>query len=324
MKVEKFNPFLFYSTQLQSLFAKAAKKKNPALWLHKNDARTPLFMLEALTRLHNKAFDETLFDKWNSRFKKLEDLLGEIDKYAELEKEFKANKKVSSEVVKYFSVNAVNHAEKFNRRLREKDWLNNKLESFESKLNEFTVEYNLEYIDKLRFSIVDEVDGILDFVLKYDYRFTKLEEHIHEIRRKLRWLSIYAQSLQGLIQLKKTSKKQKTHINYFTKEVMNSPFIKLPAKPKNTAIIEFDADSFYALSWLIEELGKLKDDGLKVHELKDAIYISEKVTEDQAKEKAVSILGLKKTVESDILKQASENIKTALSKDKILDKLVIG
>lgn len=323
MKANEFNPFLFYSSQLKKLFSKAAKQKNPAMWLHKEGARTPLFMLEALTRLHNKAFDETLFDKWNSRFKKLEDLLGEIDKYVVLEKEFKTNKKITAEVVKYFSVNVTNHAEKFNQRLREKEWLNNKLESFESKLNEFTVEYNQEYIDELQFSIVDEIDDILNFVLKYDYQFTKLEEHIHELRRKLRWVSIYAQSLQGLIQLKKTSKKQKTHINYFTKEVMSASFIKLPAKPKNTVIIEFDADSFYALSWLIDELGKLKDAGLKMHELKDAIYISENVKEDEAKEKAISILGFKKTMESDILKTASEIIKTAISKDKILDKLVI-
>lgn len=105
---------------------------------------------------------------------------------------------------------------------------------------------------------------------------------------------------------------------------MNSSFIKLPVKPKNAAVIEFDSDSFYALSWLINELGQLKDMGFKVNELKDAIYISENETEDQAKEKAISILGFKKTVESDVLKQASDIIKTAISKDKILDKLIIG
>lgn len=50
-------------------------------------------MLEGLTRLHNKAFDEKIFDKWNKRFKKLEDLFGEIDQYLVLEKELKTNKK---------------------------------------------------------------------------------------------------------------------------------------------------------------------------------------------------------------------------------------
>ena len=169
MSKKEINPFLFYSSQLQTLFTKAAKQKDPAMWLYKNDARTLLFMLEALTRLHSKAFDEKLFDKWNNRFKKLEDLFGEIDANVTFEKEFKTNKKIPTEALKYFAVNTAQHLEKCNQRLLEKEWLNNKLVSFESKLNEFSVEYNQEYIDELQFSIVDEIDAILNFVLKYDY-----------------------------------------------------------------------------------------------------------------------------------------------------------
>ncbi|MES2763592.1 MAG: hypothetical protein V4677_15360 [Bacteroidota bacterium] len=324
MASKEINPFLFYSKQLQTLLTKAAKQDNPAMWLYQNGARTPLFMLEALTRLHSKAFDEKIFDKWNKRFKKMEDLFGEMDLYIVFEKEFRANKKIPTETLKYFKVNADKYTEKCNQRLYEKDWLNNKLESFESKLSEFTVDYNQEYIDELQFSIVDEVDAILNFVLKYDYQFTKLEEQVHEVRRKLRWLSIYGQALQGLIQLKKPAKKHKPHINYFTKSVLNSSFNKLPAKPKYTALIYFDADSFYALSWLIDELGKLKDNGLRIQELKNALYISDEITEVHAREKAISMLGFKKTVEADILKEASRIIQTAISKDKILDKLVIS
>lgn len=92
MTSKDFNPFLFYSAQLQELLLKSSKEKNPALWLYKNNARTILFMLEALTRLHNHAFDEKLFEKWNKRFKKLEDLFGEIDQYIVLENELKLNK----------------------------------------------------------------------------------------------------------------------------------------------------------------------------------------------------------------------------------------
>ncbi len=140
----------------------------------------------------------------------------------------------------------------------------------------------------------------------------------------MRWLSIYAQALQGLIQLKKATKKPKYQINYFTKEILGSSYNKLPARPKNTAIIEFDSDSFFALSWLIKELGKLKDDGLRIEQLSRAIYISEELTELEAKEKAISTLGHKKTIEGDVLKQASEIVKIALTKDKILEKLLIS
>ncbi len=324
MATKEFNPFLFYSKQLQTLLAKAAKQENPALWLFKNDARTTFFMLEALTRLHKKAFKEKLFDKWNNRFKKLEDIFGQIEDYTELENEFKKNKKVSKETIKYFSVNTHKFIERCNRRLHEKQWLENKMQAFDEGLKEFDVDYNKEYVEELRFAMSDEIDAILYFALKYDYTFTKLEEQVHEIRRKLRWLSIYAKSMSGLVQLKTSSKKQKYTINYLTKEVLSSPYNKLDPKPKHVSVLEFDKNSFYALSWLIEELGRLKDVVLRLHELRDAIYIAEDITEEKALEKAISILGLKKTTEEEILKKSSEYIKTALVKDKILDKLIIS
>lgn len=317
----KLNPFLFYSKQLQSLLAKASKQKNPALWLYKNDVRTVLFMLEALTRLHDKSFNKKNFNKWNKRFKKLEDIFGKIDEYISIENDLRTNKRVSKEALKYFKVNSDNYIQKCNQRLIEKNWLNNKLLLFDEKLNDF--DCTGEHLLKLKNSILNEIDTIIRFVEKNDCCFTKLEEEVHELRRKLRWLSIYAQALNGLIQLSKLTKKSKFSNNYFTKEVLNSPFNKLPAKPKNAVIIEFDKNSFFALSWLINELGILKDSGLKIHVLKNALYVSEKITEEQAQIKAIKLLGFKQTIESDILKQASSLIKTALLKDKILENLII-
>lgn len=323
MKNLSFNPFLHYSEQLQDLLTKASSQENPAYWLYKHDARTSLFMLEALTRLHNKAFDEKLFDKWNKRFKKLEDLLGQIDLYDSLGTEFKKNKKIPKDVIKYFTVNVANYSEKCNQRLREKDWLGDKMKSFNYKLSEFAVEYNREYADELKFAMRDELDAILNFGLKYNYEFTKVEEQVHELRRKLRWISIYAQALQGLVQLKKSEKKKAYEIKYFTKDILGSAFNKLPAQPKNVSVIEFDSNSFYALSWLINQLGALKDSALKAQFLKDALYISENVSEAEAKETSLSILGYKKTLEADVLKEASKMLKTSIVKDKILDHLIL-
>ena len=324
MKLKEFNPFLFYSEQLQTLLEKASKQKNPALWLHKNNVRSILFMLEGLTRLHSNAFEENLFDKWNKRFKKLEDVFGEIEQYSTLENELKLNKNISKEILKYFTVNTNNYLVKCNQRLQEKDWFNNKLKSFDYKLSEFDVEYNQEYIDELKYSIVDEIQSILNFTKKSNFHFTKMEEEVHELRRKLRWLSIYANALNGLVQIKKSDKKTKFHINYFTKEILNLPYNKLLPRPKNTAIIEFDHDSFFALSWIIGELGKLKDSGIKIQKLADAIYIIEDISIDDANKKATTILGLKMNVNEAILNQASNVLETFLSKDEILNSLVIG
>lgn len=323
MTSKDFNPFIFYSAQLQDLLIKSSKQKNPALWLNKNNARTTLFILEAITRLHNDAFDEKLFGKWNKRFKKLEDLFGEIDQFASLETELKLNKKISKEIVRYFTVNTSNYLDKCNRRLLEKDWFSDKLKLFNNKISKFEVEYNQGYLDALKYSMIAEEESILKFVKKSNYHFTKVEEEIHELRRKLRWLSIYAQSLNGLVQLKKSNKKSKFQINYFTKDILESPYNVLPKRPKNTAIIEFDRDSFFALSWMIKELGNLKDTGLKIQKLNDAIFISEDVTREQANLKALKLLGLDLKTQESILKQASELVNTFIVKDKILESLII-
>lgn len=318
-----FNPFLFYSMQLQSLLDKANEQENPALWLHKNKVRTVLFMLEALTRLHKNAFDEKLFEKWNKRFKKLEDVFGEIDQYLSIEAELKLNKKVSKEIIKYFTVNASNYIEKCNQRLREKKWLDNKLQSFNYKLSEFNVEYNQEYLDELKYTMFDEIDSILIFSKKSNYQFTKIEEEIHELRRKLRWLSIYAQSLNGLVQLKQSKSKAKFQQKYFTKEILNSSYSKLEKRPKNTAIIEFDYDSFFALSWMISKLGDLKDSGIKVQKLTDAVFVIDAITKEEANKKAIALLGFKDSIQKDVLSEASKIIETFFIKDDILNSLII-
>jgi hypothetical protein len=323
MTSSEFNPFLYYSQQLQVLLTKASKESNPTLWLYHNDVRTILFMLEALTRLHDKAFDEKLFTKWNKRFKKLEDLFGEIDHYLVLESEFKLNKKISKEALKYFSVNAAILVEKCNQRLLEKDWFNNKLQVFDNKLRQFNVDYNNEYLSELKHSMRIEIDTIINLCSRSNFTFTKIEEEVHELRRKLRWLSIYAQALNGLVQLKKTTKKVKCHLNYFTKEIVNSPYNKLPPLPKSNVVIEFDKDSFLALSWLINELGNLKDVGLKVQKLADAIFIAEDITREQSIVKAIDSLGLHLDTQKKILKKASELLDFFIVKDKVLENLII-
>ena len=324
MGTREFNPFLFYSKQFQELLSEATKQQNPALWLFKHDARTCLFMLEALTRLHKQAYDKKIFVKWNNRFKKLEDLLGEIDKYAALEKELKGNKRISPEVLKYFSVHTNRYVTRFNQRLREKKWLEDKLQKFDKGIKKFDITYDKDHISLLKLAIKNEVNEILDFARKYEYTFTRLEEQVHELRRKIRWLSIYASCLKGLIQLKASSKKHTYHVHYFTKQVLSSPFNRLEPKPKNVTVAQFNKDSFFALSWLINELGILKDKIITLHELKDAIYVAEDVSEEKALAKAISILGLKKSAEKDVLKEASEKIRTVFEKDKILDHLLIA
>jgi hypothetical protein len=323
MTEKQFNPFLFYSMQLQALFVKAAKQKNPALWLYENNARTPLFMLEALTRLHDNAFDEAFLNKWHLRFKKLEDEFGLLDYYVAFDIEFKSNKKITKPILANFTYNVEVVSGRLNSRLNDKDWLSGKLLNFNVKLSQYTLFYDEEHIAELRYVIEKEIEKIKSVALKLNYSFTEIELEVHEMRRKLRWISIYAQALNGLIQTKLTSKKVKYTTNYLTKDIVKSPYNKLPAKPKNTAIMEYDSDSFFALSWVIKELGTLKDNGLRIEALADAIQKVEKTDEQHATEKAIGLLGVKKDAMQVILKQASDMIYNFIVKDKILDTLLI-
>ena len=317
------NPFLHYSNQLQALFVKASNQKNPAMWLYQNDARTVLFMLEGLTHLHQEAFEDTLFQKWNIRFKKLEDALGCIDYYFMFEKEFKTNKKIPKKIVDVFFNNYQKHSEILNKRLKDKKWLEGKLFLFNIKIDKYVIIYDDEYITDLKNAITSEIKRIKTFALTLNYSFTDIESEVHEMRRKLRWISIYAHALNGLIQTKTLTKKPHYSINYETKEILKSPFNKLPVKPKNTSIIEFNKDSFLALSWTINELGRLKEAGLKTHALANALMLSDKLNEQQATEKAIGMLGVKKETEQLILKEASDIIYKFIVKDKILDTLII-
>ncbi len=323
MTEKQFNPFLFYSMQLQALFVKATKQKNPALWLYENNARTPLFMLEALTRLHDNAFDEAFLTKWHMRFKKLEDEFGLLDYYVAFEKEFKSNKKITKPILANFTQNVEVVSGRLNSRLNDKDWLRGKLLNFNVKLSQYTLFYDEEHVAELRYVIEKEIEKIKSFALKLNYSFTEIESEVHEMRRKLRWISIYAQALNGLIQSKPASKKIKYTTTYLTKDIVNSPYNKLPIKPKNTAIMEYDSDSFFALSWVIKELGILKDNGLRIEALADAIQKVENADEQQATEKAIGLLGVKKDTKQVILKQASDMIYNFIVKDKILDTLLI-
>ena len=146
---------------------------------------------------------------------------------------------------------------------------------------------------------------------------------MHEVRRKLRWISMYAQALNGFIQLKKTTTTKKYSTNYFTKNIIESPFNKLTLRPINSSVIEFDTNSFLALSWIINELGTLKDKGLEIEALSLAVFETENITEYQAKEKALYSLGLDSHKEEDILQKASDIVHTFIAKDKLLDKLVV-
>ncbi len=302
--------FKLYLDKVEKLMTEAAKQPEPAFWLYQNGARTPLFMLEGLAKLYSGLHNKKKFSKIEEHFKLLEDGLGQIDYYDAFAKQFAADKTMPAKNAKFAETKALEKAASLNKLLKDENWTGKKadrLSKIKKKLRE------ADWLDdKAEMKAIESyyqrtIAKINAFAKTYESGFTDLESQVHELRRKLRWLSIYPQALQGCVQLTTTSSRDKNVKKYLTPDIVNSPFNKLPARGSNRYVLNFNRDYFLALSWMIAELGKLKDEGLRFFVLKEAGTRSKT---DAANETA-------------ILTKASDLTRTYFA-EKNLDKMIAG
>ncbi len=302
--------FDFYLSQLEKLLLEAAKQENPALWLYQNNARTPLFMLEGLAKLYSGIHNPKKFEKIETHFKTLEDALGAIDYYDAFAKEMILDPEISAATIKFLQARTVEKTAFMNDLLTERKWIGenaSRPQKIREKLGEADWLDEKSEITEIEKFYVANIGKIKKFAGQYRKGFTELESQVHEIRRKLRWLSIYPQALQGCLQLTENSVKDKNLEKYLTPEIVNSPFNKMPAVGANKYVLVFERDYFLALSWMIAALGKLKDEGLREYVL----------------EEAGSAGASKSAQTAPILAKATE-IAGRFFDEKILDKLIKG
>jgi hypothetical protein len=317
--------FSFFLNQVQSMLAKAAKQKNPALWLYRNNLRTPLFMLEGLCRLYATMHNEKKFSKLKEQFKTLEDMLGAVDYYAAFAEQFAGNKKIPAAVLKYIKAQLGSRLAALNDTLIEKDWLgdgNRRISKITKKLQEAAWLESLADLEAVQIHYAEQTEKITGFVSDINFHFDNMEEDVHELRRKLRWLSIYPQALCGAIQLSDSKPKAKHLGKYLTKEILSSPYNVMPAAAGNEHILSFEKHYFYALSWTIAELGRLKDNGLRIISIKEALHATG-LSEEAAYKKAHQLNGSKMPGLLQLLDTA-ENVAKTFFAEKNLDKLVKG
>jgi hypothetical protein len=318
--------FDFFLNQLEALIAKADKHKNPALFLYQNDARTPLFMLEALAKMYIDIHNKKKFSKLKEHFKLLEDGLGAIDYYDAIAKSLSKNKKIPVKVLQYLQAQAREKIQHLNDVLVEKKWIdssNERILKIRKKLSEAEWLNEEKEIAAIESFYHKAIDGIIEFTHSTAYHFDNMEEDVHELRRKLRWLSIYPRALQGCIQLADDNKKSKPLSKYLTKEIINSPFNVMPDAADNKQFLLLDKKYFLALSWLIDTLGKLKDSGLLIVAIEEALTQTENANEATATKKTYQYLGSKQTKLPALLNEA-EAICKVYFKEKNLEQLIAG
>lgn len=304
--------FLYFLNQIQATLDKAEDSENPALLIYEENMRTPLFMLEALTRLYKKIQDKKKLKRLNACFKEMEDLLGTIDFYDGFHKEFIAQKNMPELITDYLKKKMDEKLKVLNRHLKKDNWIGKHSKAV-SKVIKKLNKVNWPDEKKDTIAIGHVYKGYVDKIIK-TYRVTNLEfkdieAGVHELRRELRWLSIYPQALRGLMQFKPDAGPQDFLNKYLTPEIINSPYNVMPdgsALPKH---ILLNKNYFYSLSWMIDALGKLKDRGLTIMSIEESLGAVYKIS-NGAEQLAYSICPDTQMKIPEILTQSQKIAKT--------------
>ena len=156
---------------------------------------------------------------------------------------------------------------------------------------------------------------------KNKIHFNTIEEDVHELRRELRWLSIYPQAFRGMMQLKPSPETTESQKKYLTHEIVTSPYNLMPDGSKLQHHILLNVNNFYALSWLIAELGKLKDDGLRIIIFNETLEHLFGIKKKKAEELTLAIAGNMQMSIPEILENAA-NIATTFFTENNLENLV--
>lgn len=307
--------FTFYLDQVKDLMDKAKPEKDPAMWLFRNNARTPFFMLEALSRLYAGMHNRRKFDKLRKRFKVIEDGLGEIDYFNSLVTSFETDKKIPADCGGYAKKRLQESSARLNEILIKEGWLaedNSRIKKITTRLENADWLKPDKEVDEIARFYKKAIGNINEFILDTKYLFDNVEEDVHELRRRIRWLSIYPQATGGVFQFDAISPAPNFHKKYLTKEITESPFNKLPKPGNNTSFVILNKKYFFALSWMIAKLGELKDEGLLITGLAEAIKYNTGCSEKDAINEAYSSMGIKQ-----------KRLKQILSEAELLSKMFI-
>lgn len=228
--------------------------------LVENGNRADLFELEALLRVYESEYPETLEGFLQEDIKPFEDTLG---KWLDTREALSFSEQVGAPKAVVIYLKGREGAAKEVL----KDFLENKKfirsgssESPLKKLLEATEETDWEKKKKDRKLVLKEFSKLLKEVDKTEYDMKLLEDGIHELRRDLRWIPIYLRTFNDLFKLderKMPEAKIKPE-----DPVTKSPYSKLPRPRDRVAFpILFPKLGFLAVNRAVDRLGKAKDMG---------------------------------------------------------------
>ena len=301
--------FEYYLIQLEELLSKAAITENPALFLYQNDARTKLFMLEGLSKLYAGLHDKKRFLYAMEYFKTLEDMIGAVDYYDAFAKDFLEDPIMPSTIRLFVESKREEKLKAINEILIKKKWISadlyrtKKIRKRIKKADWKIPEKEVELIKEFYFKAIEKIN---EFYKETGEQFTDIELQVHDLRRKLRWLSIYPQALRGCVQSVDNGIETPELAKYLTPEIINSPFNIMPPPGNNRFFVQLEKNYLFSLSFVISALGKIKDGGLRIVAIAEAVKHTQFVTDEIAMEKAIELNAVNTDGLYSSLKKANE------------------
>jgi hypothetical protein len=217
--------------------------------LMKAGVRTAMFDLEGLGRMYreHKKEDVSKFGEWiYKKSKDVEDALGQFDKYQSTGMDDEMKKAASDAM-------AV---------MTDDDWIDGSQTGgiFDKILNKIDkVEWPSE--KKNREFLLQSLADHMKHIQNTDYDMSLLEQGMHQLRRDLRWIPIYAKVFNGL--LKKTNKSCPQDDLPFSK-FADPKYSGLPVNPGVDDPCEVSACLWEEINGTVGAFGKLKDQAEKI------------------------------------------------------------
>jgi hypothetical protein len=180
--------------------------------------------------------------------------------------------------------------------------------------------------------LMKEIRGRLDEIDDTDYDMADLQgaTGLHEFRRDVRWLPIFAEALDGLVELdpkhnpiKEYEKLLITDPNDpdFVTDLSASKFVRLPESDLDKKPIKFSLSLYTANMKAVLDFGKLKDRGEAIENIAHALVHGGDAKDlDEAMPKAMDLLGMPRDSFDSIIKEA-ETMYGAIRMHDLIDEL---
>lgn len=284
---------LFWVGELHDALGRAAAQPDRVAGAMHRDVRTAAFMLEAALRLYRDKYGKPL-DEARQGVKALEDLLGAVGHAQDMQKAGAGCPDLAPAATAYLDKQVRTQSEAL-LGLLDQGWLpdaRGRIPALDDVVDT-VVQTEFKAGDGDRQVIRKALTRQLDEIAGGGLDMNELQEGVHELRRQLRWVPIYGMALKGAVVLDDTLLPEPRYAALRDQPVASSPFATLPTSAQDKHPLRLSRTVFLRSTQLIDDIGKLKDQGEAIEGIAKALRKADVVEGREASERAAAtLLGL--------------------------------